>query len=175
MHTGPLTGAGSAVLPREVLMAFTQPVKPGTATGGGDARRILVPVDPDGCSGAALAQAVSLSTAIGGQIRVVHVRIFDPPLRSCSRFFPQSSQEATDLLEQAVAAAWAGGARASGVVVEAPRTMVARAILAAASDWNPGLIVMAHRPRRLLTRLICGSVADLVVRQVSCPVLLVRP
>jgi nucleotide-binding universal stress UspA family protein len=156
-------------------MALIQPTRPGVATGGGDMRRILVPVDPDGYSGAALAQAVSLCTAMTGQIRVVHVRIFDPPLRSCGRFYPQSSQQATDLLEQAVATAWAGGARASGVVVEAQRTQVAQAISAAARDWNAGLIVMGHRPRREITKMLCGSVADLVMREVTCPVQVVRP
>lgn len=156
-------------------MALIQPTRPGVSTGGGDVRRILVPVDADGYSGAALAQAVALCTAMAGQIRVVHVRIFDPPVRSCSRFFPQTSQQATDLLERAVSTAWAGGARASGVVVEAQRTMVAQAICAAAQDWNAGLIVMGHRPRREITKMLCGSVADGVMREVECPVQVVRP
>ncbi len=156
-------------------MALIQPTRPGTATGGGDVRRILVPVDPDGYSGAALAEAVSLATAVNGHVRVMHVRVFDPPLRSCGKFYPESSEQATELLAESVATAWAGGARASGVVIEAQRTQVGQTIAAYAREWNAGVVVMAHRPRRVLTKLLCGSVGDLVMRQVSCPVLAVHP
>lgn len=156
-------------------MALIQPTRPGIATGGGDVRRILVPVDPEGYSGAALAEAASLAAAVNGHVRVVHVRVFDPPLRSCGKFYPESSEQATELLAEAVATAWAGGARASGLVIEAQRTQVAQTIAAYARQWNAGVIVMAHRPRRVLTKLLCGSVGDLVMRQVSCPVLAVHP
>jgi nucleotide-binding universal stress UspA family protein len=156
-------------------MALIQPTRPGIATGGGDVRRILVPVDPDGYAGAALAEAVSLATAVNGHVRVVHVRVFDPPLRSCGKYYPESSEQATEILAESVATAWAGGARASGVVVEAQRTQVGQTIAAYAREWNAGVIVMAHRPRRVLTKLFCGSVGDLVMRQVTCPVLAVHP
>jgi hypothetical protein len=46
--------------------------------------------------------------------------------RAAGRFYPESSQEATAVLESAAARAWARGAKASGIVVDAPRGLVAQ-------------------------------------------------
>ena len=115
--------------------------------GGGSFRRILVPVDAFGHSSDALSLATSLSLAEAAMLRIVHVRIFDPPVRGSGRFYPQSSQEATDVLEKAAAIAWARGANSSGVVVDAQRALVAQAISDAGWDWNADLIVLARRSR----------------------------
>jgi nucleotide-binding universal stress UspA family protein len=52
----------------------------GALPGGGGKRlqRILVPVDPFGRAGHALAMAAQFSAAVGGQLRLVHVRMWDP-------------------------------------------------------------------------------------------------
>jgi nucleotide-binding universal stress UspA family protein len=142
---------------------------------GGSLKRILVPVDANGRAADALALAAKLSCALGGAVRVVHVRIFDPPVRGSGRFYPESSADAEAVVEHAVLDAWACGSRASGEVVVAERSRLGRAIVSAAEGWQAGVIVLARRPRRGLARLLLPSVADQVMRRSGCPVLVVRP
>jgi nucleotide-binding universal stress UspA family protein len=142
---------------------------------GGSLRRIFVPVDAAGHAAEALALAVRLSCALDGAIRVVHVRIFDPPVRGSGRFYPESRAAAEAVVEHAVLDAWACGSRATGAVVVAERSRLARAIVSAADSWQAGVIVLARRPRRLPTRLFLPSVADEVMRRADGPVLVVRP
>jgi nucleotide-binding universal stress UspA family protein len=142
---------------------------------GGSLKRILVPVDANGRAADALALAAKLSCALDGAVRVVHVRIFDPPVRGTGRFYPESSADADAVVEHAVLDAWACGSRASGEVVVAERSRLGRAIVSAAEGWQAGVIVLARRPRRGLARLLLPSVADQVMRRSGCPVLVVRP
>jgi nucleotide-binding universal stress UspA family protein len=146
----------------------------GLGRGGGSLGRIFVPVDVAGRADAAVAQAARLSCEVGGVLRLVHVRIFDPPVRGSGRFFPQTADQASDVVYREIATAWAHGGQASGDVVTAPRTQVAAALVAAAQRWNAGVIVLARRPRRRVTRLLTGSVTDDVLRHASCPVMVIR-
>lgn len=142
--------------------------------GGGSLQRILVPVDTAGRGAVALALAARLSSVLGSSLRVVHVRVFDPPVRCSGRFFPETKEAADAVVEGALLDAWACGSRATGDVLIAERSQLGDAIATAASEWGAGIVVLARRPRRALTRLLCGSVADQVMRRVSCPVLIVR-
>jgi nucleotide-binding universal stress UspA family protein len=144
------------------------------APGGGPLRRILVPVDAAGHAADALAVAARLSLAVDGVVRVVHVRVFDPPIRGCGRFYPESRDDAAAVVEHALLDAWACGSRASGDVVIAERSRVARAVVTAAREWGAGLVVLARKPRLAVTRLFVPSVADDVMRRAGCPVLVVR-
>lgn len=146
----------------------------GPGGGGGSFRRILVPVDGSAMSGAAVAAAAQLSVAMGGQVRVVHVRIYDPPARCCGRFYPETSQGALAVIDDAVSRAWACGAKASGIVVEERRSRAAAAICASAWSWQADLIVLARRRRLMVTRLLLGSVSYAVLAHAACPVLVVR-
>ena len=143
--------------------------------GGGPFRRILVPVDACGHSDRALTLATSVCLAGAGLLRLVHVRVFDAPVRGAGRFYPESSHDATLVLADAAARAWARGAKASGLVVDAQRGLEAQAICDACRDWKADLIVLARRPRPIISRLILGSIADQVMRRATCPVLVIRP
>jgi len=143
--------------------------------GGGSPQRMLVPVRDPGGSAAALTLAAQACAAVNGALRVVHIRVWDPPVRSCSRFYPESSAQATTVIEQALTGVWPLGVRASGVVIDAQRSLLATAIAAAARDWGAGVIVLTRRPRPAIWRLLAGSVADQVMRRAACPVLVVRP
>jgi len=143
--------------------------------GGGSPQRMLVPVRGPGDSAAALAVAARACAAVNGSLRVLHIRIYDPPVRSCSRFYPESSEQATAVIDQALTGVWPLGIKASGVVIDAQRSLLAQAIAAAARDWGAGVIVLTRRPRPAVTRLLLGSVADQVMRRAACPVLVVRP
>jgi nucleotide-binding universal stress UspA family protein len=109
-------------------------------------------------------------------LRLVHVRICDPPLPIVGRLDLETAGDAAALLEEALLMAWAcGGPRATTAVVDARRSDAAVAIARQAAAWPADLIVLARRPRLAITRLAGGSVPDQVMRKASCPVLAVPP
>jgi nucleotide-binding universal stress UspA family protein len=108
-------------------------------------------------------------------LRLVHVRIYDPPVRGGARFYPQTAAEAAAVVDEAMLAVWGWGLRADSAVVKAPRGKVAAAIAAEAAGWNPHVIVLTRRPRTAISRLLWGCVPDQVMRQSGCPVLTVHP
>jgi nucleotide-binding universal stress UspA family protein len=140
-------------------------------------RRIFVPVRSPGESAEALAAAARVcSSTINGVLRLIHIRIYDPPMPKCpGRFYPETVAEAKALLDEALLIVWGGGAQATTAVVDAPRGEVAAAIAQQASAWRADVIVLARRPRPAISRLVLGSVADQVMRKASCPVLTVHP
>jgi nucleotide-binding universal stress UspA family protein len=153
---------------------------PGTdVPDGGEpsSRRIFVPVRSPGESAEALAAAARVwSSTVNGVLRLVHVRMYDPPMPRCpGRFYPESAAEAVALLDEALLIVWGGGARATTAVVDAPRGEVAAAIAQQASAWRADVIVLTRRPRPAISRMVLGSVADQVMRKANCPVLTVHP
>jgi nucleotide-binding universal stress UspA family protein len=144
---------------------------------GPSVRRILVPVRSPGESAEALATAARVcGSTINGVLRLVHVRIYDPPMPRCpSRFYPETVPEAAALLDEALLIVWGGGAQATAAVVGAPRGEVAAAIVQQVCAWRADVIVLTRRPRPAISRVLLGSVADQVMRKASCPVLAVHP
>lgn len=140
---------------------------------GGVPRRILVPVDAFGLSERALALGARIGCAVGGEVRVLHIRVFDPPVRSTGRFYTESASHATSVLDQAVTAAWEVGCRASGITFDAQRAGIAQAISAAADGWHADLIILTRRRRRVIGMLLLGSVTHQVMRLAPCPVVAV--
>jgi nucleotide-binding universal stress UspA family protein len=143
------------------------------AAGGGQSlKRILVPVDSSGQANQALALAARFGAQVGGQLRVVHVRMWDPPARGgLGRFFWETSEQATAVLDQAMTSVWARGLPASGVVVDAKRSRVARAVAAEARSWRAEVMVVARRPRTAIGVLLLGSLSHQLMREAGCPVL----
>lgn len=153
---------------------------PGTdalAAGDGPSiRRVLAPVGSAAGAIEALAVAARVCRDINAVLRLIHVRIYDPPMARCpSRFYPETVAEAEALLDEALVAVWRVGARASTAVVDAPRGDEAEAIARYASAWHADVIVLTRRPRSAVARLLTGSVPDQVLRKAHCPVLTVHP
>src|SRR6516164_1380195 len=144
------------------------------AGGGQSLQRILVPVGSNGQADQALSLAAQFSAGVGGQLRLVHVRMWDPPLKGTGRFFPETSLQATAALEKALTIVWAHGVPASGVVVEAPRSRVAHAIAAESCAWRAEVMVVARRRRRAIGVLLYGSLSNRLMREAACPVLVVH-
>lgn len=145
------------------------------AGGGKRLQRILVPVDPFGRAGHALALAARFSAAASGQLRLIHVRMWDPAAKGGGgRFYYQTSEEATAVLEKALTSVWAAGVPASGVVVDARRAELAQVIAAEAHSWGAEVMVLTRRRRTAIGVLLLGSLPDDLMRQVRCPVLVVR-
>ena len=137
-------------------------------------RRILVAIDSFGRCAESLAEAVELAAEMSGELRLVHVRTWDSTGKGRSRFFFETSEEATAILEAALSGVWSRGVRGSGIVVDAERTRVARVIAAQADGCGAGFIVVARRPRWAVSRLLSGSISGQVMRAANCPVLVVR-
>jgi universal stress protein A len=146
---------------------------------GGDPsfRRILVPVRLPGESAEALAAAARVcSSTINGVLRLMHVRIYDPPMPRCpGPFYPETAAQADALLDEAMLIVWGSGAQATTAVVSAPRKKVATAIVQQAAAWHADVIVLTRRRRLAVSRMLLGSVADKVMRNATCPVLTVQP
>ena len=142
---------------------------------GSSFRRILVPVDSSGRCAPALTVATELSAAVGGLLRLVHVRTWEPPIRAAGRFFFETSEEATALLEELLTEIWAAGATASGVIVDAQRSMAAAVIAGEARTWGAQVIVVGRRRRNPLGALLLGSTSAQLMRAASCPVMVIQP
>ena len=153
---------------------FIPPTHAGSGGGGLPFQRICVPVGPDGQEDKTLAAAASFCAATGGR-RVVHVRMWDPAVRGGGgRFYLETSQEATAVLERALASVWARGVAASGVVVDAPRQRLTRAIAVQARAWRAEVLVVARRPRTALGALFFGGLPEKLMREAGCTVLVLR-
>jgi nucleotide-binding universal stress UspA family protein len=138
-------------------------------------RRILVPVGLAGHAAESIAVAARVCRSANGVLRLVHVRIFEPPMRGFGGFYPQTAAEAAAVLDEPLLMAWGYGLEATTAVVDAPRGEVASAIASQASAWPADMIVMTRRPSPAICRLVLGSVPDQVMRKANCPVLTVHP
>jgi hypothetical protein len=99
------------------------------ASGGGSSfRRVLVPIRRAADAVQTLAVAAHVCSSTNGTVQLLHVRIFDPPMRGYSRFYPQTASEAAAVPDEALPVIWPYGVQATTVVVDAPRGGVASAI-----------------------------------------------
>jgi nucleotide-binding universal stress UspA family protein len=147
----------------------------GRSPAGGHGGQLLVPVDDAARSRDAVSAAVRLVVPLDGLLRIVHVRTWDPAgAMGIGRFCYETSAEATQVLEQTLTGAWNQAVRASGLVVDAPRPRIGSAIAAQAREWAADAIVLSRRPRHAIGVLLLGSVTDQVMREATCPVLIIR-
>jgi len=138
-------------------------------------RRILVPISLAGDAAETLAVAARVCSSTNGVLRLLHVRIYDPPMGGYGRFYPQTLTEAAAVPERALPTIWAHGLTATAAVVHAPRGEVASAIAQQAAAWRADVIVMTRRPTLAICRVLARSVPDQVMRKAHCPVLVVPP
>jgi nucleotide-binding universal stress UspA family protein len=159
-------------------------IKPHIAVPGSDAlmsgdgssfRRILVPVRTAADAIDTLDVAARACSSTKGVLRLVHVRVFDPPMRCAPRFYPETVEQAAAVADDALPAIWAYGVVATTAVVEAQRGNIASAIARHAAEWRADIIVMTRRPSSAFWRFVLGSIPDQVMRQAACPVLAVHP
>ncbi len=135
-----------------------------------DPRFVILAAIDDSASGLNVAQVgVNLAKTIpGGELHLVHVvnlaRDVDPSL---------PLEQAREYLESTAMQAQAGwdGRILGHVSAGGP----AHEILQMASRLSADLVLVGCHGRKGIPRLVLGSVAELVVRRASCPVLVVRP
>lgn len=131
---------------------------------------ILVPVDFSQCSQKALEYAVPFAKQFGARLALLHVIEPSVPTAEMMVVESESAAVATEklkILQQEVRNA-------------VPCTILLRTgsppieITGAASELGMDLIILSTHGRRGLEHVLLGSVAEKVVRQASCPVLVVR-
>jgi nucleotide-binding universal stress UspA family protein len=157
-------------------------------------KTILVPTDFSESANAALSQAVKLAGLSGGHITLLHVIFMDKikddllgldALENLTRVLNTPASEApytptnpVDALQQAAQqrldetiAKYAAGIKVSTAVAEGRPSVE---IVKYAGEHGVDLIVMGTQGRSGLGRAFLGSVADNVIRQAECPVMVVR-
>lgn len=145
-----------------------------------DALTILVPVDFDEPSRAAVAFAAELGHALQARVVVLHVV---PPtgLPEGTRVLPSDeadpvevsayvSARAKDLLVKRFTEALLGSVEAR---IEARAGHPVPSILRAIEEWKIGLVVLGTHGRKGASRALLGSVAESLVRTSPVPVLVV--
>ena len=135
--------------------------------------KICCPVDFSETSRAALDEAVDLAAHFGAELALLHVFEVAPTMVSPPEVFERTVRELERKLEL-----WRAEAERRGA--SRVRSTVANGVPAAeivrfAREGGHDLVVMGTHGRRGLRHLVLGSVAERVVREAHCPVLVVRP
>ena len=140
-------------------------------------KRILVPIDFSDHSRRPLELALELARPVAGRVilfSVVDDTFPNPDIMSFqlpwADYYRHLRDGAVKILEDLKAAVGDG----EDVEVCVVRGNPARAIVRFATDEHCDLIIMATHGTRGLQHALLGSVTDKVIRQVSCPVLVVR-
>jgi len=144
-------------------------------------KRILVPVDGSQTSELALREAVRFAGDQKAELRIIYVveeivPMWDVELLNLNEIRQAVRETGQRTLQQADAAARAGGVKVQTTLVEAspPGTHAASMIVEQAKAWPADLIVMGTHGRRGVDHLLMGSVAEGVARISPVPVLLIR-
>jgi len=143
-------------------------------------KRILVPVDGSPTSIAELKEAVKLAKALRAKLCLLHVVdesiVFNTPEGGINLepILDEMKRGGKRLLRRAEKLASALGVKPDTELRESAGARVADVIVERAKRWRSDLIVMGTHGRRGVNRMLMGSDAELVVRNASAPVLLVR-
>ena len=139
-------------------------------------RKILIAVDESAFAAHATDVGFELARSLGAEVALVHA--VDPAVVA---YAPEGGIPASEL----VALAQQDGRRLLAAFAQrasfqpAPLEFIhvgktATEIVKAAKDWPADLIVIGSHGRGGVNRLLLGSVAEAVMRQAACPVLVVR-
>jgi len=134
-------------------------------------KRILCPVDFDDNSVKALAMAIDLARQHDAQLLLVHsAPPVDPLVVSAPIVFAREKEEARKNLNQMAEKYLKDTRHETMLRVGHP----APEIVAAVNETGADLVVMATHGRTGVSHLVLGSVAEKVVREAPCAVLIVR-
>lgn len=133
-------------------------------------RRILVPLDLSPIGEVKIAVAEEQARCFGAEVILLHV--LPPGALDPSGEVSPAEAVARTYLDTVAARLRSQGVTALPLVRSGP---TAATILQEARDQQVDLIILGTNVRGVLPSVVLGSVADQVVRQAPCPVLLVRP
>jgi nucleotide-binding universal stress UspA family protein len=136
-------------------------------------RRILLATDLSTASEGAADQAIELALGLGASLLVISV--IDPAVATQRRGLVERMDQRRATREAAAQALVVRG-RAAGIAVSflVWEGEPGPAIVEAAESEGADMVVVGSHGRGRVGRLVLGSVSDHVVRNASCPVLIVR-
>lgn len=143
-------------------------------------KRIFVPVDDSQSSNVALAEACKLATALGSELRLVHVVDLAQFGWGGTEFLDAAElQKSVKESGEQVLAACCDTVKASGLSVESKileswGDKIASVLINDANQWGADLVVMGTHGWTGLMHLLMGSVAEGLLKQSDIPVLLIR-
>jgi nucleotide-binding universal stress UspA family protein len=136
-------------------------------------RKILIAVDDDPVSAHAADIGSELARALGGEVALIHINVVEYAEDTGiprSQVISQMEQEGNRLLSGFRERLSLPSSTLEFVQTGIPATAITRA----AKDWPADLIVMGSHGRSGMRRALLGSVAEGVMRNAPCPVLVVR-
>jgi nucleotide-binding universal stress UspA family protein len=138
----------------------------------GDWKRMLVALDGSETAEDVLGDASELARTIGATLHLVRVKRPWPRLT----YHPEDAFPIPEEDPQPYLEGMADGMAAKGILTlpEVRQGETAEEILALAKETNAGLICLTTHGRSGLSRSLLGSVAESVLRNAPCPVLLRR-
>ena len=138
-------------------------------------KKILVPIDFSETSRKAVQYAVSFAKQFKAELHLLH--IVEPTPAPPEVVYLESAAiytEAREVAEKQLAE-WRTAAAAETITKATVRNGIAhREIVRAASELKADLIIVGTHGRTGLTHLFMGSTAERVIREATCPVLVVR-
>lgn len=143
-------------------------------------RRVLVPTDFSDCAACAVRYAAELADKFGAELILLHV-VPDTVLALPDAVMPTPAPMVDlNALTEAGKTGLANLVAALKLGSRNPRLEVRlgspeQEIVAAATDLGVDLVCVATHGRDGLSRVLLGSIAEVVVRHAPCPVLTVRP
>ncbi|WP_176314759.1 universal stress protein [Burkholderia vietnamiensis] len=144
-------------------------------------KKIMVAVDGSASSKQALAEALKMAKAGGGNVSIVYVVDKSVLFTYAGRFDPNAlieeiRTEGTRVLREAEQTVAAAGAQGEGELVETESIGedVAERLQRYVKDHGIELAVVGTHGRRGFRRMLLGSVAERFLRGSNCPVLLIR-
>jgi universal stress protein A len=139
--------------------------------------RILCPIDFSETSRVALQEAAGLAQRFGAELTLLHVHEPPGPASETLVSPPELFEQAVREMERKLASWKAEAERLSSTTVHTAVVSgpVAAETLRFARENGFDLLVMGTHGRSGLRHLVIGSVAEKVIREAHCPVLVVRP
>ena len=138
---------------------------------------ILVPLDFSATADQALAYAIAFTMPLQARLTLLHV-LQIPPLTLeegatalSGTYLEDLETEAHHLLQASLAQVQRAGLQGACLLVQGTPT---QAIVDTAGAQEVDLIIMGTHGRTGLTHVLLGSVAERVVREAPCPVLVTR-
>ena len=138
-------------------------------------RRILIALDGSPIAAHAAEVGAELAQSLGAQLGLVSVVDARAADAIASDLSPSALlEEARDEARRAIQAARAYEPAKSAAFEFLPEGKPDEEIVRAARGWQADLVVIGSHGRGGFERMLMGSVAEAVVRQAPCPVLVVR-
>lgn len=145
-------------------------------------KKILVALDGSETSNLALKEAIQLAKENNSKIRGVYVvdaNHVTPELEfvTFKEMISSMRDEARSVLAAAQKKMNAAGVSGDTKICETDQSAgrIAEAIAKEAKNWPANLIIVGTHGRRGFSRFLLGSVAELLVRVATKPVMLIRP